>query len=233
MPQACRIVDAVPLLQRLLQRDRHRRAAAQDQPDRVEPDVGGARRGSPGRRSTPWARRRTRSGCVSLDEAHQRLGLQPPVGHAQRGAGHQRGVGQAPGVGVEHRHDRQHPVVEATARARCRCDTPASAATPSGGCRRRPWGCRWCRWCSTSPRRRARRRLGPVEGRRAARRAGPRSRCTSLPEARSESRSAVAASGPATTHVGDGLERRQRAGRAAATSESSTMTTWSSAWLAM
>ena len=54
-------------------------------------------------------------GPAGLDEPHERLGLEETVGHAERGAGHDRGVGQSPGVGMEHRDDRQHPVVEVEA----------------------------------------------------------------------------------------------------------------------
>ena len=78
-------------------------------------------------------------------------------------AGH-RGVGQAPGVGVEHGHDRQD-------RGRARATPRLSAVSTPIVCRKRravgvdarPWGCRWCRSCSTStpPGSRRRRRTRP------------------------------------------------------------------------
>ncbi len=103
--------DAVALLQRLLQRDRDGGAPAQHEPQRVEPGAGV--RVEVLKHVVPHRRHPAREGRAALGhEAHQRLGLQPAVGHAQRGAAHHRRVGQPPGVGVEHRHDRQHPVLE-------------------------------------------------------------------------------------------------------------------------
>ena len=44
------------------------------------------------------------------DEVGERLGRQVGAGHHEAGARGDRGVGEAPGVGVEHRHDRQDAV---------------------------------------------------------------------------------------------------------------------------
>src|SRR6185437_5491976 len=49
-------------------------------------------------------------GPLGLDHGGQRRGLEEPVGHEQLGSGHDGGVGQAPGVGVEHGHHGQHLV---------------------------------------------------------------------------------------------------------------------------
>ncbi len=68
----------------------------------------GAFPGSAARRSRWSAPRRPRSGrCVSMRSISD-AGVEEPVRQHQVGAGHQRGVRQPPGVGVEHRHDRQH-----------------------------------------------------------------------------------------------------------------------------
>ena len=45
-----------------------------------------------------------------FDHVDQRCGLQEPVRQQQVGAGHQRRVRLTPGVGVEHRDDRQDAV---------------------------------------------------------------------------------------------------------------------------
>ena len=100
----------MPLPERLLQRHRHRRAAAQHQPQ-VLGQVDVVVLVEVGQHVVPDRRHRPGHGRPGLaHEPAQRLGLQPPVRHHQGGAGHHRGVGQAPGVRVEHRHDRQHPV---------------------------------------------------------------------------------------------------------------------------
>ncbi len=60
-------------------------------------------------------------------------------GHDQVGAAGDRGVGQAPGVGVEHRDHRQDGVALAS-RPDCRpASLPSCAARSSGGSRRPPW----------------------------------------------------------------------------------------------
>ena len=74
---------------------------------------------------------------------------------------------------------------------------PWSAGRPSGGCRRRPWGCRWCRRCSTSRRRPARRRRASRR-RRAAAASSVLVPSDLAPAAPRPTRSASAASGPAT-----------------------------------
>ena len=75
-------------------------------------------------------------------------GLQEPVRHEQRRAGHERRVRQAPGHRVEHRHHGQHPVRRAEAERLAGSRPASSAGRSSGGCRPRPSGCRWCRRCS-------------------------------------------------------------------------------------
>ena len=63
------------------------------------------------------------------------------------------GLGDAPRVGVEHRHDRHRDVASSP--------SPNAFGEQHGHgvqhrravrCRRRPWGCRWCPTCSTSRR---------------------------------------------------------------------------------
>ena len=81
-------------------------------------------------------------------------------GISMRGAGQERRVRQAPGHRVEHRHDGEHLAGRAEPERLRRCRPASSAGRSSGGCRRRPSGCRWCRRCSTARRRRARRRSG-------------------------------------------------------------------------
>ena len=52
-----------------------------------------------------------------LDQLGQRLGLEELARHHQVGAHQHRPVGEAPGVGVEHRHDRHHAVAARHAQA--------------------------------------------------------------------------------------------------------------------
>jgi hypothetical protein len=101
--------DAELLLVRFLQGVRHRRAAARHHAQRGQVAAAGAdmrEQRVPDRRHGPGQR-----GPLGLDQPDQRLGLQEPVRHDQVGAGQHRRVGQPPGVGVEHRHHRQHPVL--------------------------------------------------------------------------------------------------------------------------
>ena len=151
------------LLQGLLQRDRHGRAPAQHEPQRVEPGAGVGVEVL--EHVVPHRRHPARQGRTALGhEAHQRLGLQPAVGHAQRRAAHHRRVGQPPRVGVEHRHDRQHPVLEgetagvaAAHRHRVQVRRAVAVDDPlgvAGGARGVAHGCRV-----------ALVDLGPVEGR--------------------------------------------------------------------
>ena len=73
-------------------------------------------------------------------------------------------VGEAPGVGVEERHDDEAAVALADAEAVG--VGAARAGSCCGASTRRPWGCRWCRRCSTSTRRRS--RPGPRASRRSS-----------------------------------------------------------------
>ena len=135
------------------------RVAARELGEHPHPDGG-----HPGRHGDP----------LRLDEVGHRRGRQVRPGHDQRRARGHRRVGEAPGVGVEHRDDRQDPV-GLVDRPWCRPPSPRGCGgTRSGGCRRPPWGCPWCRSCSTSTRRATRRRPGTRPARR--RRAGSRSR---------------------------------------------------------
>ena len=74
-----------------------------------------------------------------------------------RGAVHHAGEGHAPGIGVEHRHDVQDHVALADAEHVHRGRREAVQVHRRGACRARPWDARWCRTCSTCPRRRSRR----------------------------------------------------------------------------
>ena len=49
-------------------------------------------------------------GRSSLNHLDDRFALEEHLGHDQFGAGEERGVGGAPGVDVEHRHDQQAAV---------------------------------------------------------------------------------------------------------------------------
>src|SRR5580693_3257522 len=115
-------LNAVFVLEGTHQRHQHGRAAARHYPQRrhvvagivvqvvhdVVPD-GGHRPGH--------------GGPQLLDHVDQRLGVQMAIGQHQVGARHQRRVWQAPGVGVEHRHDRQHAIA----------GTDANAVAATGG----------------------------------------------------------------------------------------------------
>ena len=98
----------------------------------------------------------TRSSSIRSAMAWRR---QVGTGHHERRRRPPPGVGEAPGVGVEHRHDRAGSTSRlAGTEAVGRSSPPSCAGTSSGGCRRRPWGCPWCRSCSTSTRPGSRRR---------------------------------------------------------------------------
>ena len=74
------------------------------------------------------------------------------------------GVGEAPGVGVEHRHDRQDDVALADAEAVGHHGAHRVQVRRAVASRRRPWGCRWCRSCSTSTRPGSRRSTSELDG---------------------------------------------------------------------
>ena len=101
----------MPVLEGLLQGDGYGGPAAQDQPERLGLLLGVLVEIA--QHVVPHRGDRAGQGRLALGhEAAQRLGLEPAVGHAERRAAHQGCVGESPRVGVEHRHDRQHPVVE-------------------------------------------------------------------------------------------------------------------------
>ena len=154
----------------LRQRSRHRRSTAGDGAQRrgvaplqlgqhAHPDGG-----HPGRDRDP----------LLLDELGERRRGQVGTWHHEAGAAGHRGVRQAPGVGVEHRHDRQDAIALLHARGCRPTCSRACAGRSIGASRRRPSGCRSCRSCRPSPRRGSRRsrRTAPAT----RRRAGPRSR---------------------------------------------------------
>ena len=87
------------------QRLGHRRAAAQDRAQRRQVGRPVELRARPSRSSGTPAARVTRSASIRSAMLGRR---QARAGDHQRGAGQRGRVGQAPGVGVEHRHDRQH-----------------------------------------------------------------------------------------------------------------------------
>ena len=55
--------------------------------------------------------------ALRLDQPHDRLGIHEPIRQHDVGTCHQRGIRQTPGVGVEHRHDRECLVREAQSHA--------------------------------------------------------------------------------------------------------------------
>ena len=83
---------------------------------------------------------------------------------------------EAPGVGVEHRHDRQHDVRPRRSRASSTASRRASGSRSRDASRRRPWAAPWCRSCNTSPPPSARRCPGRRTPRRRPSRAAPRTR---------------------------------------------------------
>ena len=123
MPQACsdprrRVPSRTPPGASAAPPSRRRGPAAATRGRRRAP---GCARAARSRSSAP---RRRSWAVLGLDQPDQRLGLQEPVRHDQVRAGHHRGVRQAPGVRVEHRHHRQHPVVLRQRRTRCPVQTP-------------------------------------------------------------------------------------------------------------
>ena len=90
-------------------------------------------------------------------------------------AGHRRGVGDAPGIDVEHRHDRADRLVHRDPDRVRRADRVGYGAASSDGYRARPWDCRSCRRCSRA-RTRCSRRTPATRARGSRRRRGPRSR---------------------------------------------------------
>ncbi len=86
------------------------------------------------------------------DVARLRVGAAEDLGRAQ----HRPGERHAPRVGVEHRHDVQDDVALGERERVGHAPGPGSARRARGACRRRPWGGRWCRTCSTCRRRRSR-----------------------------------------------------------------------------
>ena len=93
----------------------------------------------------------------ALAELEQRCGVEVRAGEDEPRAGERRGVGQSPGVGVEHRDHGEHDVGRADARSSRPSRSPSSAAPARGASRPRPSSGRWCPRCSTSRPRRARR----------------------------------------------------------------------------
>ena len=92
-----------------------------------------------------------------------------------RGAHHRGAERQAPGVGVEHRHHREHAVALAQPEGVGHAPARSTAARARGGCRRRPWDGRWCPTCSTCRRPAFSSSAGHVDTTRARPPAGPRS----------------------------------------------------------
>ena len=108
------------------------------------------------------ARRRRRCGFCGRDHRGQRLGVQEAVGHdhARRRPSTRR-TGRPHAMRVEHGYDGQHPIAGVQREPVRPCRPASSAGRSTGGCRRRPWGCRSCRSCSTWRPRRAPRRPRP------------------------------------------------------------------------
>ena len=92
----------------------------------------------------------------------------------ERAAGHHARVRQAPGVGVEHRHDRHHDVALAHRDRVGQHRAERVQHASSGASRRRPSGGRSCRSCNTWRRPGSRPRRGTRPARRP--RSAPRSR---------------------------------------------------------
>ena len=101
--------DVVPLLQGALQARGRGRAADDDVPDRRGVDLRVLVEIAQQIGENRWYRAAA-GHPLGLDHLRQRLGLQEAVRHDHRRAGQQPGVRQPPGVGVEERHDREHPV---------------------------------------------------------------------------------------------------------------------------
>ena len=90
---------------------------------------------------------------MPFDHVDQGFGLQEAVGQQKIGARHHRGVWLTPRVGVEHRHDRKHPVTVKRDQGCLPHRMPSSAGSSTGGCRRRLSDSLSCRWCNTLRRR--------------------------------------------------------------------------------
>ena len=167
--------DAVALLEALHQAARHGRAAARPRGGATRGRAWSPRRGA-GCRSRSSARRAAIVGFSLRDHAGERRRLQEAARQHEVGADLPRRVRQAPGVGVEHRHDQQDAiaVVQRVGRRRLR-DGERVQPGRAVAVDRRPSGCRWCRSCSTWPRRCALVDRPATRSRAARRRAAPRS----------------------------------------------------------
>ena len=109
MPQPWRDLDAPVARQRVDHGLRHRRAAAQDLVEvlRLAPALLElVDEPEPHRRHAPAGLR-----ALAVHQVEERGAVEPGARQDQRAAGERRDVGQAPGVGVEQRHDRQDPAV--------------------------------------------------------------------------------------------------------------------------
>ena len=112
-------------------------------------------------------------GPLGLDQPDQRLGLQVTVRHDQRRARQHSRVRQTPGVGVEHRDDRQHPVGVRKPEDSVHADGHRVQVHRAVAVNDALRDARSCRWCSTS-RRPSARPPRASRRRRAARPATPR-----------------------------------------------------------
>ena len=141
-------LHVVALLEGAHHRRRARRAADDRAAHRAELEVVGFH---VGQQALPHRGHAGRHGdAFALEQLVQALAVEVRPRKHELGADHARGIRQAPGVDVEHRHHRQDRVAcRAVQRSRAvplrRC-----AAASSGGCTARPWGCRWCPTCSTA-----------------------------------------------------------------------------------
>ena len=149
----------------------------------------------------------------------------------QRRAGQRRGIRDAPGVDVEHRHDRQDAVGGAQVRARRAARSHRRGAPWSGGCTARPSAARWCPTCSRA-RWRCSRRTPARRSRRPPRPSARRSRAGASPagSVQRRHRRRVGHHHHGAHAVGDPAARCRRS---AAAKPGSTNSTLSPAWLMM
>ena len=117
MPQAWTMRQAVALLERFDQRARHGGAADVHRADAREVELAGVgvevlQHAHPDRRHAAGDR-----DALALKEIDDAGGVEVRARHHHLRADHRRGERHAPGVGVEHRHDRHHRVALAEAHA--------------------------------------------------------------------------------------------------------------------
>ena len=140
--------DAELVAERLDQQRRRGRAAGHDALHRRQLLAAGAQmlqQAEPDGRHAAGHRH-----ALLVEQPRQAGAVQVPARQHQRRAGQRRGVGNAPGIDVEHRHDRQDARWWRAGPARRAARSHRRAAPWSGGCTARPSAARWCPRCSTA-----------------------------------------------------------------------------------